>query len=136
MNFCIMSGRMVKDVELRVVPGSGTAVARFTLAVNRDYKKEGEPDADFINCVAFGKTAENTANYVNKGCRVIVEGNLKTGSYENKHGQKVYTTDLMCQKVEFVDFKEKQSTNNTQPNQQANEFDSFKTIDTDDSIPF
>ena len=114
MNKVIQLGRLVKDVELRFVQNSGTSVAKFTIAVNRDFKKQGEPDADFFNCVCFGKIAENTAKYVNKGCRVLVEGNLKTGSYENKQGQKVYTTDIICNKVEFIDFMKEEAKTPTQ----------------------
>ena len=135
MNKILMLGRLVRDVELRFVPNSGTAVAKFTIAVNRDFKKQGEPDADFFNCVCFGKIAENTAKYVNKGCRVLVEGNLKTGSYENKEGQKIYTTDIICNKVEFVDFMKEEAKTPTQENTQ-NDFNGFAEVDDSSDIPF
>ena len=130
-----MSGRLVKDVELRFVPNSGTAVGRFTIAVNRDFKKQGEPEADFFNCVCFGNIAENTAKYVNKGCRVLVEGNLKTGSYENKEGQKIYTTDIICNKVEFIDFMKEDKGQTPKQNTQ-DDFSGFQAIDDDSEIPF
>ena len=99
MNKVILIGRTTKSPELRYAPGTGTAVCRFTLAVNRPYKK-GE--ADFINCVAFGKIAETIAQYVLKGRQVAISGSIRTGSYDNNSGNKVYTTDVVLDGFEFI----------------------------------
>lgn len=99
MNKVVLIGRTTKSPELRYAPGTGTAVCRFTLAVNRPYKK-GE--ADFINCVAFGKIAETIAQYVLKGRQVAITGSIRTGSYDNKEGNKIYTSDVILDGFEFI----------------------------------
>ena len=98
MNKTMLSGRLTKDADLNYTAGSGIAVTRFTLAVKRPFKKN---ETDFINCIAFGKTAETIANYTQKGQEIIVEGSIKTGSYE-KDGKKVYTTDIIVNQFEFI----------------------------------
>lgn len=98
MNVVILQGRVTKDLELRQTT-SGTDVLRFSVAVDR-YNKDKENDTDFINCVAFGKTASFIGNYFSKGRMIAIEGNIKTGSYE-KNGQKVYTTDVIVDKAHF-----------------------------------
>lgn len=103
MNKVVLIGRLVKDPELRFTAGSGTAVARFTVAVNRRKKKDQEKaDTDFINCVAFGKTAETISQYFVKGQQIAVNGNIRTGSYEAQDGTKRYTTDVAVESFEFV----------------------------------
>lgn len=97
MNLTVLIGRTTKDIELQRST-SGTAIARFTVAVNRT--KEG---ADFIGCVAFGKTAENMEKYVKKGSKIAVRGHIQTGSYTNNEGKKVYTSDVIADNVEFID---------------------------------
>ena len=86
MNNVVLVGRLTKDIELKYTQ-SGMAVAKFTLAVNRQFKKEGQPDADFIMCTAFSKTAENLANFMRKGSQIGVVGSIQTGSYDNKDGK-------------------------------------------------
>lgn len=108
MNKVVLIGRTTKSPELRYAPGTGTAVCRFTLAVNRQFKKE---ETDFINCVAFGKTGETIAQYVLKGRQVAVTGSIRTGSYENSAGNKVYTTDVALDGFEFIG-----NSNNNQGN--------------------
>ena len=98
MNKVSLHGRMTKDVELN--SGSVT-VAHFSIAVDRKYKKDGEPTADFINCVAFGKTAEIISKWFRKGFEIVVSGRIQTGSYTNKNGQKVYTTDVVVEEFDF-----------------------------------
>ena len=99
MNKVILIGRTTKDIDLRYSTGEKqTAIARFTLAVNRYRKDDG---ADFISCVAFGKTAENLDRYVNKGDKVGIIGHIQTGSYE-KDGRKIYTTDVIVEETEFL----------------------------------
>ena len=99
MNKVILLGRLTKDPELKFAPGTGTAICTFTLAVNR--MKKDDP-ADFINCVAFNKNAENIAQYMSKGRQIAIEGNIKTGSYTAKDGTKRYTTDINVEKFDFI----------------------------------
>lgn len=106
MNKTILMGRLTRDPEVRYTQGdNASAVARFSLAVDRRFKKDGEQTADFINCVAFGKTGEFIEKYGHKGTKFVVEGRIQTGSYTNKDGQKVYTTDVVVEQVEFAESK-------------------------------
>lgn len=105
MNKVILMGRLTRDPEVRYSQGSNLAVARYSLAVDRRFKRDGEPDADFINCVAFGKAAEFSEKYFTKGMKVVVTGRIQTGSYTNKDGQKVYTTDVVVEDQEFAESK-------------------------------
>ena len=100
MNKVVLIGRLTKDPELRFAAGSGTAVARFTLAVNRQFKKD---EADFISCIAFGKTGETIAQYITKGRQLAVSGNIRTGSYEAQDGTRRYTTDVVVESFDFID---------------------------------
>ena len=110
MNKVILMGRLTRDPEVRSGGANNSAVARFSLAVDRRFKRDGdEQTADFINCVAFGKTAEFLEKYARKGTKFVVEGRIQTGSYTNKDGQKVYTTDVVCENVEFAESKNSQS---------------------------
>ena len=111
MNKVVLIGRTTKSPELRYAPGTGTAVCRFTLAVNSPYKKD---ETDFINCVAFGKIAETIAQYVLKGRQVAITGSIRTGSYENNAGNKIYTTDVVLDGFEFIG-----NSNNNQGNSGA-----------------
>ena len=107
MNKVILVGRLVRDTETRVTQGDNpTYITRYTLAVDRKFKKDGEPSADFINCVAFGKSAEFAEKYFFKGMKVGVSGHLQTSSYTNKEGQKVYTTDVVIEEQEFCESKQ------------------------------
>ena len=105
MNKAIEIGRLTRDPEVRYSQGSNTAVARYTVAVDRKFKREGEPTADFIPCVAFGKQAEFAEKYFRKGTKVVISGRITTGSYTNKDGQKVYTTDVIIEEQEFAESK-------------------------------
>lgn len=103
MNKVSLVGRLTRDPEVRYSQGeNSTAVARFTVAVDRKFKKDGEATADFISCVSFGKTAEFIEKYFFKGSRIGLSGRIQTGSYE-KDGKKIYTTDVLVEEVEFVD---------------------------------
>lgn len=115
INSVTLVGRLTKDPELRYTP-SGVAVARFTLAVNRTFKKEGEQQADFINVVTWRKTAENTANFLRKGSLAGVGGRIQTGSYDGQDGKKVFTVEVVAENVQFLEPK---SANNT-PNGNGN----------------
>jgi single-strand DNA-binding protein len=103
INRVVLVGRLTKDPELRYTP-SGLAVVRFTLAVNRQFSSQsGEKEADFINCVAWRKQAENLANFQRKGNLIGVEGRIQTGSYEGQDGKRVYTTDVVADSVQFLE---------------------------------
>lgn len=104
MNNVTLVGRLTKDVDTRT--NNDSTVSRFSIAVTRDFKnKDGKYDADFINCVAFGRPSEFISKYFSKGMRIGVTGRIQTGSYTNKDGQKVYTTDVVVEKAEFVENK-------------------------------
>ncbi len=107
MNRVILMGRLTRDAEIRYSQGeSSTAIARFSLAVDRRFRREGdEQTADFINCVAFGRTAEFMERFGRKGTKFVAEGRIQTGSYTNKDGQRVYTTDVVVESVEFAESK-------------------------------
>ena len=102
MNKVVLIGRLTKDPELKFTAGTGTAVATFTLAVDRRFKKEGQPSADFLPVVVWGKTAENTANYMSKGRLISVAGRIETRSYEAKDGSKRYVTEIVADEVKFL----------------------------------
>lgn len=106
MNKVILMGRLTRDPEVRYSQGDNPlAVARFSLAVDRRFKRDNEQTADFINCVAFGKQGEFMEKYFRKGMRAVVCGRIQTGSYTNKDGVKVYTTDVVVEEVEFAESK-------------------------------
>lgn len=131
MNSVALTGRMARNPEIRYTDG-GVSIARFTVAVNR---RKREDPADFISCIAFGKTAELIEKYFHKGMRIGLNGRIQTGSYENKEGRKVYTTDIIAEAVEFLDNK---SDGNAQPEQKA-DANGFVNIpdDVDDGgLPF
>ena len=103
MNKVVLVGRLTRDPEVRYSQGdNATAVARYTLAVDRRFRRDGEPTADFIPCVIFGRSAEFAEKYFHQGMRVSISGRIQTGSYTNKDGQKVYTTDVVVEENEFV----------------------------------
>lgn len=106
MNKVILMGRLTRDPDIRYSQGEkATAIARFSLAVDRRFKQDGQPSADFINCLAFGKRAEFLEKYCHKGTKLVVEGSWQTGSYTNKDGNKVYTNDCLVENCEFAESK-------------------------------
>lgn len=106
MNKVILMGRLSKDPEVRYSQGNNAmAIARYTLAVDRKFKRDGEPNADFINCIAFGKNGEFAEKYLHKGIKILVEGRWQSGSYTNRDGQKVYTNDCVVESCEFAESK-------------------------------
>lgn len=118
MNNVVLIGRLCADPELRYIPGSGTAVTKFTLAVDKGLSKDkkqemeskNEPTADFIRIVVWGKSAENCANYLAKGRLVGVQGRIQTGSYDDKGGKRIYTFDVVANNVEFLEWADKQDS--------------------------
>lgn len=107
MNKVVLIGRLTRDPELKFTPGTGTAVATFTLAVDRRFKKEGQQQADFIPIVVWGKTAENTVNYMSKGKLMSVAGRIETRSYEAKDGGRRYVTEVVADEVSFLEWGNK-----------------------------
>lgn len=114
MNKVILMGRLTRDPEVRYSQGAtSTAIARYTLAVDHRFKKEGETTADFISCVAFGKSGEFAERYLKQGTKIVISGRIQTGSYTNREGQKVYTTEVVVEEQEFAESKAA-SQNNSQ----------------------
>ena len=141
MNKVILMGRLTRDPEIRYSQGErSTAVARYSLAVNRTSKRDGDPDADFINCVAFGRQAEFAEKYFHKGIRIVITGRIQTGSYTNKDGVRVYTTDIVVEEQEFAESKAASSAAGTtaytpsRPEPSAAAGDGFMNIPDGDSV--
>ena len=106
MNKVILMGRLTRDPEVRYGTGeNSTAVARYTIAVDRRFKRDGEQNTDFIGCVAFGRNAEFAEKYLRQGTKIVLTGRIQTGSYTNRDGQKVYTTDIVVEEQEFAENK-------------------------------
>ena len=142
MNKVILMGRLTRDPEVRYTSGENAlAVARFSLAVDRRFKRQGDDQtADFISCVTFGKTAEFVEKYLRQGTKITVSGRIQTGSYTNKDGQKVYTTDVVALTAEFTESKKDGSGgNNSKPaSSQQTDNDGFMNIPDgiDEELPF
>jgi single-strand DNA-binding protein len=145
MNNVALIGRLTKDPELRFISGSGSAVAQLTLAVDKNLSKEkkqqfelkNKPTADFIRVVVWGKQAENCANFLEKGLRVAIQGSISVTKYESSAGETRYSTDVMANNVEFLEWKDK----NKGQSKGAATFDEdfandFRSIEDDDDIPF
>jgi len=122
MNKVILMGRLTRDPEVRYSQGDNSmAIARYTLAVDRRLKRDGDDQtADFINCVSFGKSGEFAEKYLHKGTKIVVVGRIQTGSYTNKDGQKVYTTDVVIEEQEFAESKNSGSPDNMQTAKTSN----------------
>lgn len=143
MNKVTLIGRLTRDPDIRYSENANgqMCIAKYSLAVNRRFKTDGQPDADFINCTAFGKTAEFVEKYLFKGMKIAVVGEWRTGSYENKDGNKVYTNECLVFEHEFVESKssDASSNTNTQAQPTAPAGDGFMNIpdNVDDSgLPF
>lgn len=138
MNKVILMGRLCADPEVRYSQNENqTAVARYRLAVDRRFKREGDQTADFIPCVAFGKAAQFAEYYLHRGTKIIITGRIQTGSYTNKDGQKIYTTDVVVEDQEFAESKGAGSGNGgTAP--QAADPDGFMSLPDgiDEELPF
>ncbi len=144
INSCNLIGRLVKDPELKYIPGSGTAVSKFTLAVDRGLSKakkkeledQGKPTADFIRIIVWGKQAENCANYLAKGRLVAVNGSIRTSNSKDESGKVNYYTDVNAYNVEFLEWgdkKEKKSNSKYDDDINPN---NFSSVEDDDDIPF
>ena len=138
MNKVVLMGRLTRDPEVRYSQGNNPmAIARYTLAVDRKFKRDGEPNADFINCVAFGKNGEFAEKYLRKGIKILIEGRWQSGSYTNRDGQKVYTNDCVVESCEFAESKNASQSERPQPMPQADS-DGFMSIPEgiDEELPF
>ena len=146
MNKVILMGRLTRDPEVKYSQGdNATAIARFTLAVERRIKRDNEASADFINCVSFGRSAEFAEKYFRKGTKIVICGRIQTGSYTTKDGQKVYTTDIVIEEQDFAESKATSQQNNSgsvQNNSNSRQSqkpqpdpDEFMSVD-DDDLPF
>lgn len=140
MNKVILMGRLTRDPNVRYTAGDNPmGIARYTLAVDRRIKREGEATADFINCVAFGKAAEFAEKYFRQGIRIVVSGRIQTGSYTNRDRNKVYTTDVVVEEQEFAESKSA-SENHAAGNQSSPQVDAdgFMNIPDgiDEELPF
>lgn len=136
MNKVVLIGRLTKDPELRFTATKGTAVARFTLAVNRKYKGEnGEYEADFIQCIAYGKPGETIAQYITKGRQLAIVGNIRTGSY--KEGTKRYTTGVVVEGFDFIDYAKRENDFGGAFSTPDNSFNNDDMVPIDDGdVPF
>ena len=144
MNKVILMGRLTRDPEVRYSAGENSmAIARYTLAVDRRFKRDGEATADFISCVAFGRAAEFAERYFRQGIRIVVSGRIQTGSYTNRDGNKVYTTDVVVEEQEFAESKAASASNSgyqasPSPSPSADIGDGFMNIPDgiDEELPF
>lgn len=134
MNNVQLVGRFTRDPDIRYTD-SGMSIARFTLAVDRRIKKDAEQTADFISCIAFGKAAEFIEKYFFQGYRIGLVGRIQTGSYVNKEGTKVYTTDIVADNVEFVESRS-DSSRREQPSQIGDGFMQIPDDVADEGLPF
>jgi single-strand DNA-binding protein len=138
MNKAILMGRLTKNPEVRYTSrqdGTQTCIARFTLAVNRRIKQEGQQNANFISCVAFGRQGEFAEKYLMQGTKIELAGRIQTGSYTNKDGQKVYTTDVVVEEIEFAESKN--STSQSKPQEEPKDTGFVDIPDgIEDDLPF
>lgn len=133
MNKIFLCGRLTKDPEIRQATNSQTTIAKYSLAVNRTFKREGEPDADFFDCICFNKAAEFAEKYLKKGTKLLVTGRVQNNNYTNKDGQKVYSVQIMVEEQEFAESKASNDNANSQPTKASDitMTDGFMDIPTD-----
>ena len=139
MNKVILMGRLTRDPEVRYSAGENAlAIARYTLAVDRRFHKDGEATADFIGCVSFGRTAEFAEKYFHQGIRIVVSGRIQTGSYTNRDGQKVYTTEVVVEEQEFAENKKSSETSQSSQTPPPTGSDGFMNIPDgiEEELPF
>jgi single-strand DNA-binding protein len=127
MNKANLVGRLTKDPEIRYTSNNQTAIAKFTIAVNRMFKQEGQPDADFLPIIVFGKPAENCGKYIGKGRLVAVSGRIQTRSWDDTEGKRHFATEVIADEVHFLDKGEKQEGSNKQD---------FYPAEEEDDLPF
>lgn len=144
MNSVILMGRLTKDPDTRYGGANNTCIARFSLAVDRRFKREGEPTADFFNCTSFGKQGEFVEKYLKKGTKIVLSGEIRNDNYTNKEGQKVYGTQIITNSIEFAESKNgtaggntgnPQNTRNQMPDNPPDD-DFFQTDGVEEDLPF
>lgn len=113
MNKVILMGRLTRDPEVRYGGANNTAIARFSIAVDRRFKRDGQPTADFFNCTAFGRTGEFVEKYLRKGTKVVLDGEIQNDNYQNKDGQMVYGMQIIANNIEFAESKAASQQNGT-----------------------
>lgn len=147
MNSVVLIGRLARDPELRFVPGSGMAVANFTMAIDKgltrekkqEFESQGRPTADFIRIVVWGKQAENCSQYLAKGKLVAIQGSIQTGTYKATTGENRYTTEVLANRVEFLEWGEKTQSTSTKSDDfsfGSTSFEDYQSIEDDDDVPF
>lgn len=139
MNTVILMGRLTRDPEIRYGATNNTAVARYSLAVDRRFKQDGQPEADFFNVVSFGKAGEFVEKYLRKGTKIVIEGELHNNNYKNKDGQMVYGIEIVTRNIEFAESKNSQETqDNPQPMPNAEAEGGWMNIPDgiDEELPF
>lgn len=141
MNRIILMGRLTRDPEVRYGGANNTAVARYAIAVDRRFKRDGDPDADFFNLVSFGKQGEFVEKYLHKGTKIVVEGELRNNNYTNRDGQMVYNVEIVTNNVEFAESKSAQANNGfggSAPTPTTTAGDGFMNIPDgiDEELPF
>ena len=133
MNNVVLVGRLTRDVDLKYIQGSGTPVASFTMAVDREFAgKDGKKETDFIDIQVWGKSAENCANYIGKGSLVAIQGSIRVDSYQDQEGNNKKITRVNANRVQFLDSKKEKQENNPMPGFEPQGFQNI----TDDDIPF
>ena len=137
MNLLVICGRLTRDPEIRSTSG-GSSVARYTVAVDRQFKRDGDPDADFFNCTAFGKSAEFAEKYFRQGTKVIVTGRIQQDNYTNKDGEKVYAWTVVVANQEFAESKKAADENGSQkkPESKSSAYVEVPEDFTDEDLPF
>ena len=134
MNNVVLVGRLTRDMELKYIPGSGTPVANFAIAVDREFTgKDGKKETDFIDIQVWGKSAENCANYIVKGSLVAIQGSIRVDSYQDQEGNNRKITRVNANRVQFLDSKKDNQDKNIVPDGQ---FQNFQEVDDTDDIPF
>lgn len=138
MNKVILMGNLTRDPEIRYTQGEKSmAIARFSLAINRKFSREGETNVDFFNCTAFGKQAEFVEKYFRQGSRMLLVGRIQNDNYTNKNGEKVYSVQIMADEIEFAERKQAGGNNNSEPEQKQDDDDFMEIPENIESeLPF
>lgn len=138
MNKVILMGNLTRDPEIRYTQGEKTmAIARFSLAINRRFSREGETNVDFFNCTAFGRQAEFVEKYFRQGSRMLLVGRIQNDNYTNKNGEKVYSVQIMADEIEFAERKQAGGNNNAEPEQKQDDDDFMEIPENIESeLPF
>lgn len=138
MNKVILMGNLTRDPEIRYTQGEKTmAIARFSLAINRRFSRDGETNVDFFNCTAFGKQAEFVEKYFRQGSRMLLVGRIQNDNYTNKNGEKVYSVQIMADEIEFAERKQAGGNNNSEPEQKKDDDDFMEIPENIESeLPF